>query len=92
VDELGGLTAAIAKAKELAEIEADADVRLMTFPKSAGGLPFLSVSSGASAQELKAIGQLAEMINDPEVQALMTELEAARSSRIQARMPTFIEN
>lgn len=91
VDELGGLTAAITKARELAEIEADADIRLKTFPMNEGGFSFFGASSSASIAELKAIGQLAEMINDPEVQALMMEAEAMRNSRIQARMPTFIE-
>jgi protease-4 len=91
VDELGGLNTAIAKAGELAGIEADSDIRIMTFPKQSGGLPFLSASSSASAQELKAIGQLAQIVNDPEIQALITEVEAARTSKIQARMPSLIE-
>ena len=90
VDELGGLNTAIAKARELAEIDADADVRILTYPMSSGGLPFLSASSSASAQELKAIGQLAQIINEPEVQALISEVEANRSSQIQARMPYLI--
>lgn len=91
VDELGGLTAAISKARELAEIEEDAEIRVKTYPMNDGGFSFFSASSSASAAELKAIGQLAEIINDPEVQALLMETEAMRNSRIQARMPTFIE-
>lgn len=91
VDELGGLTVAISKARELAGIEADADVRIMTYPMSVGGFPFLSASSSASMEELRAIGQLAEIINDPEIQALMMEAETLRNSRAQARMSPFIE-
>ncbi len=91
VDELGGLSTAIEKARILAEIEADSEIRLMNFPQAAPGFAMFGAQAGASAQELKAIGQLAEFINDPEVQALITEAEAARSSRIQARMPSFIE-
>lgn len=91
VDQLGGLSTAITKAKELAEIEDDVEVRLVAYPMSTGGIPFLSSSASASANELKAIGQLAEIINDPQVQALITEVESARSSRIQARMPALIE-
>lgn len=91
VDELGGLSTAIEKAKILAEIEADSEIRLMTFPRSTPGFAMFGAQAGASAQELKAIGQLAQIINDPEVQALISEAEAARSSRIQARMPSFIE-
>ena len=84
------MNTAIAKARELAEIDADAEVRLVTYPMSAGGLPFLGAASSAAAEELKAIGQLAQIINDPEVQALISEVEASRSSRIQARMPHLI--
>jgi len=91
VDELGGLTVAIQKARELAEIDEETDIRLMTYPMNQGGFPLFGASASASASELKAIGQLAEIINDPEVQALMMEAEAMRNSRIQARMPTFIE-
>ncbi|NQY41479.1 MAG: signal peptide peptidase SppA [Henriciella sp.] len=91
VDELGGLNTAIGKAKELAEIEDGTDVRLVTYPMATGRLPFLGGASGATAEELKAIGQFAQFINEPEVQALMTEIEAARSSQIQARMPALIE-
>jgi protease-4 len=91
VDELGGLTAAIDKAKELANIDAETEVRLVSYPMSQGGFPFMGASAGASAAELRAIGQLAEMINNPEVQAMMAEIEAAQNTRIQARVPTFIE-
>ncbi|MEM7458477.1 MAG: signal peptide peptidase SppA [Pseudomonadota bacterium] len=91
VDELGGLTAAIAKARSLAEIEDDVTVRVVTYPQVTPGLGLFGVQSGATASELKAIGQLAEIMNDPEVQALITEVEAARSSRIQARIPSFTE-
>ncbi|MEM9573484.1 MAG: signal peptide peptidase SppA [Pseudomonadota bacterium] len=91
VDELGGLTVAIDKARSLAEIESDTNIRLITYPQSNPGFAVFGAQASASAQELKAIGQLAEILNDPQVQALITEAEAARSSRIQARMPSFIE-
>lgn len=91
VDELGGLTTAIAKAKELADIDADTQVRIVSYPMSIGSFPLFSSSAGASAQELRALGQLAEAINDPAVQALIMEAEAARNTRVQARMPSFIE-
>ncbi|MEO1304709.1 MAG: signal peptide peptidase SppA [Pseudomonadota bacterium] len=91
VDELGGLTAAISKAKELANIESDVQVRLVTYPMADAAFPFLGASAGASVEELKAFGELARIVNDPEIQALLSEVEAARNSRIQARMPTLIE-
>jgi protease-4 len=91
VDELGGLTTAIAKAKSLAEIEDGADIRLMTYPMATPGFAMFGAQASTSAQQLEAIGQLANMINDPQVQALIQETEAARNARIQARMPSFIE-
>ena len=91
VDELGGLTTAIAKARELAEIDPESDVRLKPYPSNTGGFAFLGASSSASVNELKAIGQLAEIISDPEIQALISEAEALRETRVQARMPSFNE-
>lgn len=91
VDQIGGLTAAIDKARELAGIEEDSDVRVKTYPMNEGGFSFFGASSAASAAELKAIGQLADVLNDPEIQALLMEAETMRNSRVQARMPTFIE-
>ena len=92
VDELGGLTAAIAKAKEFAEIEADTEVRLVTYPMADASFAFLGASSGASAAELKAFGDLAKIVNTPEAQALLMEVEAARDLRMQARMSPITEN
>ena len=92
VDELGGLNVAIAKARELAEIEEDAAIRLKSYPNSGDStFPLFSASAGASAEELQAIGQLANLLNEPEVQAMIQEVETARSSRIQARIPSFVE-
>ncbi|MEM7328532.1 MAG: signal peptide peptidase SppA [Pseudomonadota bacterium] len=91
VDELGGLTAAIAKAKVLAEIEDESDVRIISYPQVTPGFGLFGAQSSASAQELKAIGQLATILNDPQMQALLAEAEAAKNTRIQARMPSFIE-
>lgn len=91
VDELGGLTTAIAKARELAGIEADKQVRIKSYPSQPAGFAFLGASSSASTQELAALGQLADVLNDPDVQALISEAEGLRESRIQARLPHFIE-
>ena len=91
VDELGGMATAITKARELAEIDPESDVRLVTYPMSSGGLAFLGASSSATAQELKALGQLTAVLSDPDVQALMSELEAARGPQVQMRMPSLIE-
>ena len=90
VDELGGINEAIAKAKELAEIDGETQIRIVKFPMQSAGFPFAGVSASSSS-DLAAIGEFAAFIQDPEVQALMSELEAAKSSRIQARMPAVSE-
>lgn len=89
VDELGGLVTAIAKARDLAEIDPESDVRYMTYPQQTG-FGFGGSFVGAST-ELKALGQLSETLNDPHVAALLEELNAAKTGTIQARMPTIIE-
>lgn len=89
VDQLGGINVAIAKAKEMAEIDADTQVRLVQYPKRNMGLPFLMGS--ASAAELNAVGQLANALQNPQLQAMLQEIEAARGARIQARMPYINE-
>ncbi len=89
VDELGGLTTAIAKARELAQIEADVQIRIILYPQQSDGFGFGGPM--ASAQELKALGQFSRTLNDPRVQALLTEIEASQSGVIQARLPTMVE-
>ncbi|MEM8615624.1 MAG: signal peptide peptidase SppA [Pseudomonadota bacterium] len=91
VDEVGGLYEAIQKAKALAEIEADAEVRLITYPKQPQGFSFGGPMVQASAEELAWIGTVAEVTNDPQIQALIDEIEAAQASRAQARLPAFQE-
>ena len=90
VDQLGGINEAIAKAKQLAEIDAETEIRIVKYPMQTAGFPFAGVSASSSS-DLAAIGELAALIRDPEVQALMNEVEAAKSSRIQARMPSITE-
>ena len=91
VDELGGINAAIAKAKALAEIEAETEIRLVSYPMVTGGFPFFSASASASTDQLQALGRLSSALQDPDLQALMMEIEAARSQRVQARLPHFTE-
>lgn len=91
VDELGGLSTAIAKARELAEIDPEKQVRIKTYPSQPAGFAIFGASSAASTRELAALGQLADVLNDPEVQALINEAETLRDSRVQARLPHFIE-
>lgn len=87
VDELGNFMSAIEKAKELAEIEADTEVRFIKYPQPDGNFFLSTPMVSASAQQLAAFGLLADTLDDPAVQGLLTEVDAARSPHLQARVP-----
>lgn len=92
VDELGGLMAAIAKARDLANIEADSDVRYMMYPLPSSGFPFGPSFASAAADDMEALSQLSTTLNDPRVKAVLDEFEASQSGQLQARLPAMIEN
>jgi len=89
VDEIGGINAAIEKAKALAEIDTDTEVRLLSYPMQSGAFPFLN--SSASAQQLQALGTLSALLQDPELKAIMSEIQSTRSQPVQARMMAITE-
>ena len=96
VDELGTLNDAIAKARELAGIEAPSDVRILEYPQVTPGFPFggspmAEASMRASVQDLQAIGQVSDLLNTPQVQTLLNEVKAAETNRLQARLPALTE-
>ena len=90
VDELGGLMVAIDKAKELAKIEPDSDVRIIQYPTASPDLPFGSLQAGASVEQLQALGRLSALMNDPRIAQIIEDYEATQSGQMQARMPNFI--
>jgi len=90
VDELGGLMVAINKAKELAKIEPDSDVRIIQYPSASQDMPFGNLQAGASVDQLQALGRLSVLINDPRIAQVIEEYEATQSGQMQARMPNFI--
>lgn len=95
VDQLGTLNDAIDKAAELAGFEAEATYRVKEYPQIMTGFPFsgpmAEASARASIEELQAIGQISDVINNPQVQILLDEVRAAETSRLQARLPAFTE-
>ncbi len=91
VDEIGGLMAAIGKARELAEIDPDAEIRIIQYPMQSSGFPFGGPMVSASADQLNTIGAFSDALDDPRIQVLLEELEAAKGGTIQARSPTLIE-
>lgn len=90
VDELGGLMVAIDKAKELAKIEADSEVRIVQYPQAAQGFPIGGLQASANMDQVEALAHLSTLMNDPRVAQLISEYESAQSGQMQARMPDFI--
>ncbi|MEM6535323.1 MAG: signal peptide peptidase SppA [Pseudomonadota bacterium] len=91
VDELGGLTTAIAKARELAEIEPDEAIRILKYPQFRAPFPFAAPGVSETATDLSAIGELTDILRDPRVQSVIEELEATRSGHLQVRAPAVSE-
>ena len=95
VDQLGTLNDAIDKAAELAGLDADASYNVDEYPKIDTGFPFgtpmAEASLRASLQDLQAIGEISDLISTPQVQALLSEVRAAETNRLQARMVTVQE-
>ena len=91
VDELGGLTTAIAKARELAEIDSEEAIRIMKYPQFEAPFPFAAPGVSETAADLTALGELSQILSDPRVQTVINEMEAARSGHLQARAPALSE-
>lgn len=92
VDEVGGLRAAVAKARTLAKIDAKQKVQLRRFP--AEQTPFEAISSlfGASAQAARAAAGFSVLMGDAHVQALAQELRQAREpAGLKAQEPFRIQ-
>jgi protease-4 len=81
VDQLGGLEEAIAKARELAKIPADARIRLKRFPTPLSPWEALSEAFGVSGEAARALVFLGGMAQDPQAQAVARRVEADRMRR-----------
>ena len=91
VDEIGGFRDAIEAAKELAGIDAERDVQLVYYPARRSGFDALQDSLGVSAETANSVSALNEIASDPQIRALLEELQAARAGGIQARGPNITE-
>ena len=78
VDELGGLTEAIAKAKALAQIPADRDVRFKRFPTPQSPWEALSEAFGVSSEAAHALVAIGGVMADPQAQALLGRVQTER--------------
>lgn len=92
VTEIGGYIDAIAKAKELASIAPETDVRIVNYP--AQGNPFEAFGAlfGASAETAEAAARLNEVLGDENFQALMQQGKAMQRGEAQMSAPVMIEN
>lgn len=78
VDELGGLTEAIAVARRLAEIPEDASVRFKRFPAAKSPWEALSEAFGVQAEAAQALVRIGAVVGSPEAQAVMRRVETER--------------
>ena len=78
VDELGGLTEAIAKARALAEIPVDQSVRFKRFPTPQSPWEALSEAFGVSGEAAQTLIAIGGVMGDPQGQAVMRRVQADR--------------
>lgn len=92
VDEIGGFNDAVDVAMELLGEETGTKPRLIHFPAQKQGFEALEAIFGASAETAEAASRINNIMSDPQIAAILSELEAAQSGHIQARVPLMIEN
>jgi len=78
VDELGGVTEAVIKARQLADIPASESVRYKRFPAAKSPFEALSSAFGVSGQAAQALITIGGVMADPQAQALMNRIDAER--------------
>lgn len=79
VDEIGGFTAAIRKAQELAEMDTSKAPMLVYYPHRKSGFEALESLFGVSAETARAAAVLSTFAGDERTQALLEELAAAEA-------------
>ena len=78
VDQLGGLSEAVVKAKELAKLPADQPVRFKRFPKPQSPWEALSEAFGVQTEAAKALVMIGGVMADPQAQAAVRRIESER--------------
>ncbi|WP_392354224.1 signal peptide peptidase SppA [Brevundimonas sp. LF-1] len=93
VDQLGGLNEAVAKARELAKIPADENVRFKRFPQPQSPWEALATAFGASGQAAEAMVKVGQVMGDPAAQAVLNRVEVdrmrSRGAVVLADQPAF---
>ena len=78
VDELGGIMKAIEVAKDLADIDEDAKINLKVYPRAKSTSEQFEELLGGSVAISENLAQMSEIMNLPEVQAIIKSRRAAR--------------
>ncbi len=78
VDQIGGLTEAIAKARQLARIPEDESVRFKRFPTPMSPWEALSEAFGVQSEAAQALVALGGVMADPRAEVVMRRIEADR--------------
>ena len=78
VDQLGGITEAIAKARSLANIAEDASVRFKRFPAQKSAWEAISEAFGVQSDAARALIAIGGVMADPQAQAVMRRIETDR--------------
>ena len=96
VDELGGMREAIAKARELADIDADSGIRLRKYPKTPTFEEQLSQLLQVSANAQADLAAISAIAQTEEVQAILRAREAAQpladgQAELRAILPRIVD-
>ncbi len=78
VDQLGGLTEAIGKARELANIPESQSVRYKRFPTPKSPWEALSEAFGVQSEAARALIAIGGVMADPQAQSLMSRVQTER--------------
>jgi protease-4 len=78
VDQIGGFYDAVDRAKALAKVPADEEVKLKAYPRARGFFEELSRGMGTSETSLKALAALGWVMADPRADALLNEMARSR--------------
>ncbi|MFC7290941.1 signal peptide peptidase SppA [Hirschia litorea] len=91
VDELGGLLDAVEGAKELAGIDADKKVNLVSMIPTTDPIQAIGSMLGASAQSMRTLNQISQVVGDERVRATLMQIQAMESQPNQMAMPLIKE-
>lgn len=92
VDEYGGFMKAVEVAKELAEIEADTDVRIKVFPREKSPQEQLVEMFNVTAKSAASLQELGALAQTPGFQAMIkarAALDQSERAKLEALVPTI---